>query len=190
MANAVNKISRVWISTETPETLDSDWVVDPIFDDYARAMTLGPKYWVFSGQNVHVLTDQEIDADATLLAEAKSVIKKSINAWRTEWMNDYFTYDAKQWDSNDEAVTNITGTLLIGLVNGNALPVGFEFRDHNNTNHVVDFMYMVYMAIALMTFKKLTYTACWQHKAAVDALTTVSAVKAYDYQSTLWPSKD
>lgn len=41
------------------------------------------------------------------LQSAKTLVRGLINQFRTAWMNEYFTYDGKQWDCDDRGVTNI-----------------------------------------------------------------------------------
>lgn len=133
-----------------------------------------------------------LPSKATLDSEVLEVIKvkakAEVNVFRKDYMNDYFTYDFKQWDCDEEAVTNITGTLLIGLVGGNALPPGFVWRDRSNVDHEVDFMYMVNMAVTVMTFKKQVYAISWVHKATLDSFPTVQHVLDYDITYG-WPTK-
>ncbi len=131
----------------------------------------------------------KIELDNLLLSTCKEKAKAEVNVYRKDWMNDYFTYDFLQWDCDDEAVTNITGTLLVGLVGGNALPPGFLWRDKNNVDHEVDFMYMVNMAVTVMTFKKQVYAMSWVHKATIDSLPTLQHLLDYDH-TVGWPSRD
>jgi hypothetical protein len=126
--------------------------------------------------------------DALKLTLAKTQLKKQINEYRQEWMSDYFTYDSKTWNADEEARNNIVGVVLTGVVLGNLLPPGYTYRDYTNVDHVVDFMYMVNMGIALSTFRKTVYVVSQQKKDAVDALTTIAEIEAYNYL-TGWPSK-
>ena len=126
--------------------------------------------------------------DDLKLLSVKACVKKKINESRQEWMSEYFTYDTKTWNSDEEARNNIVGVILTGVVLGNSLPVGYTYRDFTNIDHEVTFTYMVYLGIALSTFRKNVYVVSQQKKDAVDALTTISEVVSYDY-TIGWPSK-
>ena len=188
MYTLFNKTTFEWKSADSIEGLSADWVVDPVFSNFQRANTLGPKYWTYSGNTINVLSDEEIDSNSTFLQEAKDVLKEKVNAYRDTYLFDYFVYDGKQWDCDQISRDNISGANLMSVLNGGVLPP-MEWRDYNNTNHAVTATYMGNMAATLMTFTSGVYTASWQHKTAIDALTTITAVNAYDYQSTLWPSR-
>ena len=188
MAAVFNKVTYEWKVLEDTSGLSSDWVIDPVFTDKARADFLGPKYWKYSGNEITAMTDEEIDTDPAFLLEAKTRVKKEINTYRQEWMSEYFTYDSKTWNSDEEARNNIVGIVLTGVVLGNTLPADYTYRDYTNVDHIVTFMYMVSLGIALSTFRKTVYVVSQQKKDYVDSLTSVSAINSYDY-STGWPSK-
>lgn len=132
------------------------------------------------------------------LQAAKDQKKGWINEYRLIWMNDYFTFDGKQWDCDDRGVNNIQARLLMGILNilmgatpATALPPGTIFRDRNNNNHEVTFLYMVQMAVILSGFKSAAYQVSWDMKAAIDAMTTLEEVQAYEYDNpAYWPSRD
>ena len=132
------------------------------------------------------------------LQAAKDQKKDWVNQYRLIWMNDYFTFDGKTWDCDDRGVNNIQARILMGILNvimgvpiANALPAGTLFRDCDNVNHEVTFLYMVQMAVTLSTFKSTAYQVSWDMKSAIDAMTTIEEVNALEYDSpTYWPNRD
>lgn len=51
MARAFNKITFQWYSTESDPNIvnDSNWIIDPIFDNESWANQIGPTFWAFPG---------------------------------------------------------------------------------------------------------------------------------------------
>lgn len=126
----------------------------------------------------------------TELLDAQERMKELINQYRMIWMNDYFTYDGKQWDCDDQGVVNILATVLMGIIGGQQLPPNAVFRDRDNVNHPVDFMYMVVMALTCFQFKQAVYQTSWELKNQIDSLTNVEEVLAFAYEdSNIWPTK-
>lgn len=126
--------------------------------------------------------------DGCRLEICKSIVREKVNEYRKEWLFDYFTYDDKHWDCNKDGRDNISGLNLISVLNGGNLPPGITFRDHDNVNWPATAAYMGGMAGALLTFTNSGYVVSWNHKAAIDALTTIEEVLAYDI-TTGWPAK-
>lgn len=189
MSVALNKITGQWLPSSSTAVSGENWIVDPVFDDAERGALLGVRYWRFpGGTSVHVLTDEEIETDPLLLADIKSEVKSKIKAYRDAWQFERFSYDNKSWDCDSQSRMNIMGLMIVTLANGGTLPEGQQFRDHNNNDWPVTGTYMIMMGITLLSFVNACYVNSWAHKMAIDNLTTVSSVKAYDY-TTGWPSK-
>lgn len=189
MALAFNKVTLTWLTTDSPGELDSDWIVDPVIDDVERSKMFGSKYWRFPGGNIiHVMTDEEIDVEPAFVAEAKTEAKTQVKAYRDSWQFERFSYDNKSWDCDPQSRSNIMGLMIVTLANGGTLPEGQQFRDHSNNDWPVTGTYMIMMGVTLLNFVNACYVNSWTHKAAIDNLTAVSAIKAYDF-TTGWPSK-
>jgi hypothetical protein len=69
MATAFNKVTRIWTSTDAPEELSTDWLIDPVFANREVAMTVGPEFWTYSGNVISGLTDAEIIATPAFLSK-------------------------------------------------------------------------------------------------------------------------
>jgi hypothetical protein len=67
MSTGFNKVTFMWSSTDTDPTIiaDSNWIIDPVFDNQAWAMQIGPAYWSFPGGNS--ITTPTIDAYNALI---------------------------------------------------------------------------------------------------------------------------
>jgi len=71
MMQAYNKVTREWVSTLNGSELDSDWIVNPVFVNEARAMTFGPEFWTFNGNIIDTVSDAERDAVLKSRAQAR-----------------------------------------------------------------------------------------------------------------------
>jgi len=73
MAVIFHKTKFTWDSVDDIETLENpeEYVVDPVFDDFAACQAVNPRFWVFYGENnIRAMTNEEMDTDAGLLNEA------------------------------------------------------------------------------------------------------------------------
>ena len=61
-----------------------------------------------------------------------------------------------------------------------------QFRDMEDVVHTLTATEMIQMCSYVMGYGQAIYSASWAHKEAIDALTTVEAVEAYDV-TTGWP---
>ena len=121
------------------------------------------------------------------ISQAIAKMEDLIDVYRQGLMNNYFTYEGAQWDSDPQSITNISGAVTIAMLNSGNLPAGFQWRDYNNNMHAVTGLYMYGMAASYATFVTTAYGAAWEHKANIDAFTDPIACQEYDYMSTLWP---
>ena len=47
MTRAFNKVTFTWSSTDTDPNIvnDSNWIIDPVFDNEDFAQQIGPEHW-------------------------------------------------------------------------------------------------------------------------------------------------
>jgi len=188
MSIAFNKRTYAIVDTATVDELlpTEDWILDPVFDDDTRAHEVGPKFWVIDGSNIHVKTEQEIDVDSDYLEQIKG--------WRTQKVNDLrvakfaggFTDSNNiRWTTSAGDIANINAVctlIALGVVTTNQ-----TWRDFDNTDHTLTISQLIQLAAEMAVFGKTCYGVGWYHKTNIEALTTVTAVSAYDY-TTGWPS--
>jgi hypothetical protein len=98
-----------------------------------------------------------------------------------------FTYtDGNNYDSDSVSVANITATLSI-INSGVTLPDGFTWRTQSNVNIPYNNTQFIIFATSIFGWGEDVYIASWEIKAAVNALTDVPSVIAYDI-TTGWPA--
>lgn len=73
MARAFNKVTFMWSSTEANPSIvnDPNWIVNPVFEDEAFAMKIGPYFWTYPGGN-QINTPMQSDYDALLLIKEQN----------------------------------------------------------------------------------------------------------------------
>ncbi len=168
IATALDYINR---TEGSPDTLDL-WFTD-----------------VLSGGDQTTLDTLMGDED---LEEAKAAKRQAVNNYR-----DYKLYVLKyNWpvDSNDydmDAVSQFKISATLGFLNaGNSLPGDFKWRDADNVDRAfTDQQFKDFGKDAWERAEEM-HDVAKQHKDAVDALTTVSAVDSYDYmtETPTWPA--
>ena len=115
MATAFNKITFEWISTDTPELLSADWVVDPTFTNKERAMQIGPKYWIYNGAEITALTDEEIFADPIFHAEKHKAKWLQIQAERDRRRSAGVKVGTDWFHSDDPSRIQQLGLVMFGV---------------------------------------------------------------------------
>lgn len=96
------------------------------------------------------------------------------------------TYDSAPFDADALARERISGTLA-RLQRGDGLPEGWVgWRDYDNAMHWATDMpatvqtHLAGLSAAIENREQALLIAAWQHKATLDALTTVEAILAHD----------
>lgn len=190
MPAAFNKVSLAWLDEIDGMTLTpaEDWIIDPVFDDPTRAFEVGPQFWVHNGGNdVHVMTDAEININPTTLAQAKETKKEQVNNYRLQLLYSSFTDPDTSitWTTGPSDIANLNAVCT--LIAAGAVTQDQVWRDANNVNHTLTPTELVMLAGKIAERGKFIFFVSWQHKEAIDALTEVSAVEAYDI-TTGWPA--
>jgi len=121
------------------------------------------------------------------LEQSQQVAYAKINNFTQFLINDFFTWNNNQWNSDAQSQSNITGVNMLALLNGGNLPPGFQWRDYYNNMNTVTGADMAAMFVAGANFVFAVYNAAWKHKANVAALTDPDAVKNYHFGSNYWP---
>jgi hypothetical protein len=122
------------------------------------------------------------------LADSQAYMCDLVDSLRISYCNGYFSWNGNTWNCDPTSQNNIIGANVLALANGGNLPAGFQWRTFTNIMVTVTGADMVQMGATMFTFLSNCYTATWEHKANINALTTTSAVLAYDYVDTLWPA--
>ena len=89
------------------------------------------------------------------------------------------TFQGIEWDADELSQRNISAWMA-SIAAGVAIPTGFVWRATDNVNHPADAAFVNGLGAAITLRGTLLYQTSWGKKAAVNALTTVDAVKAYD----------
>lgn len=124
------------------------------------------------------------------LAAVRSFARHRVDRERERRIASPLAYDGKSLDADDTARTNLSNKITemdkriaLGITTPPQLLV---WRDANNTTWSwatpVDYVnWLGGFAVAMAERGTLNYMAAWQHKANIDALTTVEDVLAYDF---------
>ena len=123
------------------------------------------------------VTDGWIDLRS--LAEVKAAKTEEINVERERRGILPITFQGIEWDADELSQRNISAWMA-SIAAGVAIPTGFVWRATDNTNHAADADFVNGLGAAITLRGTVLYQTSWGKKAAVNALTTVDAVKAYD----------
>lgn len=151
--------------------------VTEVFEEY------DPRYQRLVQQPIDGTTVTYAAVDLPL-DHLKERLKEAVNNTRSFKLNNGFDYDGHTYDSDAASVTNITGKVLSVFI-GITLEPEFTWRTKDNQDVPMDEEDIVALGEALMGFRTSLYVTSWQHKAAIDALTTGLEVAEYDI-STGW----
>jgi len=89
------------------------------------------------------------------------------------------------WNSAPVDIQNLNA--IITLILAGAITTDVEWHDFINISHMMTSTQLVTLAGGLGVFAQTCYAVSWVHKNAIDALTTVAEIEAYDY-TTSWPA--
>jgi hypothetical protein len=99
MTIAYNKVTREWKSTSTPEELDSNWIIDPVFEDKEFANEIGQEYWSFDGNIIKTPTREEYAAIQK--ENNQKEMWRQIQAFRDERVSTGGVFVAGKWFHSD-----------------------------------------------------------------------------------------
>jgi hypothetical protein len=115
--------------------------------------------------------------ESAALDDVKAWYKKTLNWLAERRMNAGFMHNSSRFQSDNEAMQNITGTgAAIGM--GMALPPGFAWRDADNVMHTMTAAEFGQLAGAALTFRNTVYGTSWYFKGQIESATTLAEVRA------------
>lgn len=120
------------------------------------------------------------------LGAARASRKQHIDAEREQRNALPIAYQGALFDADIQAQRNISAWQT-QLAAGAVLPADFVWRDANNVNHPADAAFVHGLGAAITLRGTQLYQAAWAHKVALDALTSMNAILAYDV-TTGWPA--
>jgi hypothetical protein len=97
------------------------------------------------------------------MSKALRAYSRAINRWRDKKLRQGFTYQGHVWDSDDEALRNLTEAVA-GVAAGLTLPQDFSWRTKNNEDVPADQALLRGMAGAWRERKFAIYKVSWQAK--------------------------
>jgi len=112
MTVAYNKITRTWASTNTPETLSADWIINPTFDDEQFAMQIGQEFWTFDGSTIKTPTLEEYNA--TMKSRHQDQKWREIQVERERRRTGGVKVGTNWFHSDDSSRIQQIGLLLMG----------------------------------------------------------------------------
>lgn len=102
-----------------------------------------------------------------------------IDVLRDRAFADGFSYNGVDFDSDDKAMTDIQGMVLL-ITAGYSIASDFAWRAANNTFVPMDANAVKGLGIALVQFRDVIYKNSWQKKDAIAALAYATQVVEYD----------
>ena len=188
MTIAINKNNFAIVDVGLVDTLEpiGEWIIDPQFDDQIRAFEVGPRFWVISGNTVHVMTDEEIDSNPATVNEIRLAKRAEINVLREQtFYSGFLDSEGNRWSSTPVDIANINAVCTLVAVG--AVTENQTWRDYNNNDHSLSPQGLIMLAAQMAVFGKTCYATAWSHKGNIDALTKVSDISDYDI-TTGWPT--
>lgn len=119
-------------------------------------------------------------ATTLALELAKSDKNAEINAWRGELVNAPIEFNGTMFDADEQAIKNLSSVLLMAVITNNNNAI--TWRGFDNVDYLMTLASLQDLAAAIQTRTSALYAASWAHKAAVDALHSVSDVLSYQIQ--------
>jgi hypothetical protein len=182
MANVLHRQSKLYLeSVNTPDYMDGNWVINP---DLSAVDGVDSQYWIIDENDV-IREMTQVEKDEAYIEDAKNTKKEEINQYREVRLVGGFVFMGHIFDSDTRARQNISG-MAAAIANGIMIPSNFVWRAKDNTYVSMDADDVKALGVAAMYFVNQCYGACWAHKDAVDALTTLDQVENYDY-TVGWP---
>lgn len=171
------------------------------FDDFPEHLTVvtdttgvpGKSYWngtsvvdVPAAPTPHHNWDWATKTWVSNLAEAKESKKNAVSTLRKAHNYLPISYSSSVFDADETAQRNVSAWQT-QLAAGTDLPPGFVWRDYNNVDHPADAAFINGLGTAITLRGTVLYQVAWVHKAAIDALSSIEDVLAYDITAG-WPA--
>jgi len=111
---------------------------------------------------------------------------EEINTLRTQKTEGGAVFKGNAFDSSEKSRCNLTAVAARMASAGAALPEGFVWRSSDNQNIPMTREDVLAFHAAMTDWVYDNYKASWDHKTALNDLTTIEAVEGYDIQKG-WP---
>lgn len=112
-----------------------------------------------------------------------------VNALRSRRLEEGIVFKGKTFDSSEKSRCNLTAAAAKAASPDSELAEDFVWRTADNENVSMTKSDLLAFHAAMTDWVYANYQASWTHKAALQALTTVEAVEAYDIERG-WPGRD
>ena len=122
-----------------------------------------------------------IIADGSTLAIAKRIVKDEISALRTQYENQGFVWSGYHFQSDPGSREKLLGSFI--AAKDGIRQSGATWRLADNSEVALSNAQMVSVGYTLFAWMDSCSRVSFAHKNAVDALTTIEAVNAYNYSS-------
>lgn len=184
MAIAFNKITHEWASTDTPELLSADWIVDPIFTDKAFAMAIGPAFWTFSGNTIN--TPTQIEYDAIMLTNKKEEMWRLVREYR-----DTLVFSGVTVNTNTYQTDPVSRIQYIGMDNyGSTLPTGLSWKTAASSFVEMTPTLVGSIVDAIAARDKALYSAAETKRFEINASSNLDNYDPYSGWPTSFPALD
>jgi CheY-like chemotaxis protein len=120
------------------------------------------------------------------LEEVKEARQKDVNALRDRKISGGVQFKGVLFDSSERSRNALAATAVLLAASDSKLPEGFAWRSVDNRNIALDRKELLAFQAALTGWVYRTYQASWDHKAAIEALSSIEEAENYDLEQG-WP---
>lgn len=160
MTTAYNKVTREWINTVNGSELSSDWVVNPVFADEARAIAYGNEFWTFNGNIIDTVPQETYNAILKQRAQARKWAEIQAERDRRKYAG---TQVGAHWfHSDDPSRIQQIGLVMMGA---NLPPIQWKTLSGEYVTMTPTLALQIFQARA--TGDVAIFTAAEQHRAAM-----------------------
>ncbi len=180
MLTIFNKVSRIWntVEDEVGPTLDSDWIINPAFEDEARAWEYGQAFWTYDG-NIIKVPSAEVYA-ILIHDQEQDIMWDNIKAERDRRKNDGGYRVGNYWYHSDS--TSRIQQIALVMMGGN-IPPGLQWKTMSGDFVTMTQGLAMQVFMAAVTSDSVLFGIAEQKHAT---MLTLSEPKNFDYLSG-WP---
>lgn len=120
------------------------------------------------------------------LDEKKEARGKEVNALRERKLSGGVKFKGMLFDSSERSRNALTATAALLAASDSKLPEGFVWRPVDNRNVAMDRKELLAFQAAVTDWVYRTYKASWDHKAAINGMSSIEEAGAYDIEQG-WP---
>ena len=122
------------------------------------------------------------------LEEVKEARQKDVNALRDRKISGGVEFKGILFDSSERSRNALAATAAMLAASDSKLPEGFAWRSVDNRNIAMNRKELLEFQAAMTGWVYRTYQASWDHKASIEALSSIEEAKSYDLEKG-WPVK-